>query len=207
MDEAAWLVCSNPKQMLQHLCAEQMERKSLLFICTCFRRIWELLPEAGHDWTELAEEVAEGRADFERLSGDAEYDALGDAWERASGAQKVIVQAVADVYYYNLDDTGMNSSGPAWEDERRAQATLVREIFGNPFRPSTADPSWCKWNGGVVQGLVQSIYEQRSFDQMPILADALEDAGCTDPAILAHCRQPGEHVRGCWVVDLLLGKS
>ena len=60
---------------------------------------------------------------------------------------------------------------------------------------------------GTVVQLAQVIHNDRAFDRLPILADALEDAGCTDPDTLAHCRGPGPHVRGCWVVDLLLGKS
>jgi hypothetical protein len=86
-------------------------------------------------------------------------------------------------------------------------AAVVREVFGNPFRPVTIDPVWLSWNDGPVQKIAQAIYEERAFDRMPILADALEDAGCTEQAILAHCRGDGPHVRGCWVVDLLLGKQ
>jgi len=63
------------------------------------------------------------------------------------------------------------------------------------------------WLTSTVTSLAQSIYQERAFDRLPILADALEDSGCTNPDILNHCRQPGEHVRGCWVVDLLLGKE
>jgi hypothetical protein len=63
------------------------------------------------------------------------------------------------------------------------------------------------WNDGAVVKLAESIYTERAFDRLPILADALEDAGCTDAAVLDHCRGPGPHVRGCWVVDLVLGKE
>jgi hypothetical protein len=66
---------------------------------------------------------------------------------------------------------------------------------------------WLSWNDGIVPKLAQAIYDDRVFDRLPILADALEEAGCTNADILNHCRRPGEHVRGCWVVDLLLGKS
>jgi hypothetical protein len=79
----------------------------------------------------------------------------------------------------------------------------IREIFANPFRPASLDPSW---RTPTVDDLARSIDVERAFDRMPILGDALEDAGCTDPEILAHCRGPGEHVRGCGVADALLGK-
>jgi hypothetical protein len=90
---------------------------------------------------------------------------------------------------------------------RQVQADLLRDLFGNPFRPCAVDPFWLMWNGGTVPKLAQAIYEDRRFSDLPILADALEEAGCTDNDILNHCRQPGEHVLGCLTVDLLLGKQ
>lgn len=80
----------------------------------------------------------------------------------------------------------------------------VREIFGNPFRPVTLDPS--SLTPTVVQ-LAQTIYNDRTFDRLPTLADALVQAGCDNDELLGHCRGPGPHVRGCWVVDLVLGKE
>ena len=95
----------------------------------------------------------------------------------------------------------------AWA-ERKGQSDLLRDMFGPlPFRPVTVEPAWLAWNAGTVVKLAQTIYGNRAFDRMPILADALEDAGCHDADILGHCRQPGSHVRGCWVVDLLTGRS
>jgi hypothetical protein len=90
------------------------------------------------------------------------------------------------------------------QKERAVQAALLRDLCGNPFFPVRVDPAW---RTGTVAALAETLYDDRAFDRLPILADALEDAGCTDPAILDHCRGPGPHVRGCWVVDLILGKS
>jgi hypothetical protein len=87
--------------------------------------------------------------------------------------------------------------------EEHAQAVLLREILGNPFRPVAFDPSW---RTSTVLNLASTIYAERAFERMPILADALEDAGC-DAQVLRHCRAPGPHVRGCWALDLVLGKS
>ncbi len=95
--------------------------------------------------------------------------------------------------------------GRAARRERRAQCDLLRDLFGNPFRPAVIEPTWLKWNDGCVIKLARAIYEERKYQDMKILADALEEAGCTNADILTHCRQTGEHVRGCWVVDLLLG--
>ena len=88
--------------------------------------------------------------------------------------------------------------------ETAVQTRLVRDIFGNPFRPVTIDPSWLT---STTVSLAEGIYSDRAFDRMPILADALQDAGCDSADILGHCRSDGPHVRGCWVIDLLLGKE
>jgi len=88
--------------------------------------------------------------------------------------------------------------------ERQAQCLLLRDIFGNPFRPDTFDPAW---STTTALQLAQGMYDSRDFSAMPILADALQEAGCDNDQILEHCRNTGPHVRGCWVVDLVLGKD
>jgi hypothetical protein len=80
-------------------------------------------------------------------------------------------------------------------------------ILGNSFRPTTIEPAWRLWNDGVAVALAQDMYESRDFGRAPLLGDMLEDAGCTDPQFLEHLRGPGPHVRGCWVIDLLVGKD
>jgi hypothetical protein len=93
--------------------------------------------------------------------------------------------------------------------ERSRQARLLRELVSNPFRPARIDPAWLHWNGGTVVRLAQSIAEAQRFTDLPILADALEDAGCNDQVILNHCRHlaESEHLRGCWVIDCILGRE
>ena len=93
-----------------------------------------------------------------------------------------------------------------WQEQenRQRNAELLRDIFGNPVRPVALDPAWLSSD---VVALARGIYDERAFDRMPILADALQDAGCTNDDILSHCRGDGPHVRGCWVVDLVLGKT
>jgi hypothetical protein len=88
-----------------------------------------------------------------------------------------------------------------WVDHHRH---LLRDIFGNPFRPVACDTAWLTSD---VIALACGIYDERAFDRTPILADALQDAGCDSADVLDHCRGAGPHVRGCWVVDLLLGKA
>jgi hypothetical protein len=88
--------------------------------------------------------------------------------------------------------------------QERASADLLRDIFGNPFRPVTFSP---EWRTDTAVALARQMYESRDFSAMAILADALQDAGCDNEDVLSHCRGPGPHVRGCWVVDLVLGKE
>ena len=105
----------------------------------------------------------------------------------------------------NVTDGGAQSptSRRIESEEAACHAEFMRDIFGNPFRPVTADPAWLTSD---VVALATSIYAEKAFDRLPILADALQDAGCDNADVLDHCRSDGPHVRGCWVVDLLLGK-
>jgi hypothetical protein len=99
---------------------------------------------------------------------------------------------------------------PGGEGSRRteeAQCGLLRCIFGNPFRPVVLDSGWLTWHDGLLVSMARQMYDSRDFRDLPVLADALEEAGCTDQDILSHCRSVGEHVRGCWVIDLLLAKG
>lgn len=92
-------------------------------------------------------------------------------------------------------------------DEALAQCQLAKEIFPNPFAEISFDSAWLKWNDGTVSKLAHAIYDDRHFEDLPVLGDALEEAGCSDPLILDHCRSETRHVRGCWVVDLMTGRD
>src|SRR5262249_53135745 len=91
-----------------------------------------------------------------------------------------------------------------WAREEAIQSDSLRDIFGNAFQRFKSKPGWLTSN---VISLVIGIYTDGTFDRLPIVADALEESGCTDAEILSHCRSEGPHVRGCWVVDLILGKE
>jgi hypothetical protein len=91
-------------------------------------------------------------------------------------------------------------------DNQELQANLLRDIFGNPFKRPRLDRTWFKHQAGDAARIAASIYDDRSFDELPILADALMDAECPHEELIAHCQSPGVHGRGCWVVDLLMGK-
>ena len=92
----------------------------------------------------------------------------------------------------------------AEHEQERLQATHFRDVFGNPFRPVAFSPDW---RTTTATAIASQMYDSREFGAMPVLADALQDAGCENADILDHCRGPGPHVRGCWVVDLVLGKE
>jgi hypothetical protein len=117
------------------------------------------------------------------------------------------VLGVADAAALAVKNHAKRRKSQAFDQERICQCDLLREIFGNPFQPTFCHPKWLTWEGGTVVRLAKQIYQEYDFASLPVLADALEEAGCIDPNILGHCRRPGEHARGCWAVDLLLGKS
>jgi hypothetical protein len=100
--------------------------------------------------------------------------------------------------------TRLKALPEARKGEERGQSGLLRDIFGNPFRPPAFDP---RWRTADVLALGRGVYEDWAFDRLPLLADALLDAGCDNEDVLAHCRNDGPHVRGCWVVDLALGNE
>jgi hypothetical protein len=114
------------------------------------------------------------------------------------------IDGAARAVYHATAQEDAFAANSALKGEVAAQCHLLRDIFGSPFRPVAPAPAW---NDDAVRKMAQATYDGRAFDRLPLLADALEDAGCTSADILAHCRGPGPHVRGCWVVDLLLGKK
>jgi hypothetical protein len=155
----------------------------------------EAVEQTGRHGEAYYAQVRRGRR-VRRARGAAPPNSPG--WESAAGASD---QASATAAALAVDT-------PDWlprrNAERVAQCLLIRDVFGNPFRPVAVNPAWL--TPGVVE-LARTIYDDRAFDRLTVLASTLEEAGCDNADILGHSRQPGEHVRGCWVVDLLLGKE
>jgi hypothetical protein len=172
---------------------------------------------------EVAERFAENDATVEELlraeedandvwnemayAEDGVTDAETDAADAATGAACYAEAAIGSAKSASHEAAHALSYEGHQASEQKHQGDLLRDLFGVPFHPVATNPSWLMWKDGTVVKLIEAIYQERAFNRLPILADALEEAGCTDAAILDHCRQPGEHVRGCWVVDLLLGKQ
>jgi hypothetical protein len=207
------------------------QRKLRLFACACCRR-WEHLLADGEVRKALdaAERYADGQLadktiqgwyrkahrarDRERLPADVSppwpaYHAVMSA--AVPGKYSTYLYAHREILSAAAGSAGGQQGSEAWKAaeaaESRALSGLLRDIVGNPFRAAAIDPGWLAWQGGTVGKLAREIYDHRAFERLPILADALEEAGSTDADLLGHCRSPGPHVRGCWPVDALLGKS
>lgn len=221
MNEADWPTSTDPTAMLEHLRGRASDRKLRLFACAYSRLQWNLLADKrSRKAIEVAERYADGSAgEPERESAAAEaLTAASDAARVRGVASETNPPALAayaataawyTVFYQarTAATTTCDADATEWYVENRIEMphpNLLREIFGNPFRPVIPDPTWLTPS---VLELAQSIYDERSFDRMPMLADALEAIGCANPDILNHCRQPRGHFKGCWVIDLLLGKS
>jgi hypothetical protein len=192
-----------------------------LFACACCRTAWDQLAKpTGQEAVLVIERYADGLESRQALdSARAAVWALPvardpRAYVTAHGPCQAHWGAITPAHAAlpHAYDAAQNAARYAQRAvgfaDGAAFAGLLRDIFGNPFRPAPAlEPAWLAWNDGTVAKMAAAIYDGRRFADLPLLADALEDAGCADPAILAHCRGGGEHVRGCWVVDLLTGRE
>jgi len=186
-------------------------RQSFLVICACVRRIWPVVPANCRTVVEVMERYAGGLAARAELDGVIEVADLR-TWRSPTGLNAgwaALNKVLPFPFGHNLQ-AGMRAARTVTtaEDEllteQAAQIAIVRDVVGNPYRRVKIDRS-CR--SPTALSLAQAIDAERAYDRVPILGDALEDAGCTDADILNHCRQPSEHVRGCWCVDLLLGKE
>lgn len=204
MTENEWLTCTNPVPMLSFLqmSGQASARKLRLFAVACSRRVWHLLDDLGKGAVEMAELFAEGLTGAEELRAArlACKNAGGQAGWYAAISNPLIAARNAAL----SAQSGLQVDEERMQDERIAQAKLLRDIFGNPFSPIVVEP---RWRSCEVISLAGMIYEQQNFAQMPQLADALRAAGCTCQKILDHCCGKSEHVRGCWPLDLLLEKT
>jgi hypothetical protein len=168
------------------------------------------------------------RDDYERLYERACQEArqrpgdASEAWASREAAHAAYYLLLADpsflsfACYHAASAVTFFYESDGWEayckrgdsEERVTQKKIAEDIFGSlPFRPVCIDPLLLTWHDGLLTSMAQRMYVSRDFSDMPVLADALEEAGCTNPDVLAHCRMSGDHVRGCWVADLVLEKS
>jgi hypothetical protein len=223
MTEAEWFACEDARDMVQSDARITSARKLRLFAVACCRCSRQLLLNASHRGAvDIAERFADGDATAEELADAyrrtneiARALNAGEDWESEREIRRwaeavAVLNATAP---FTEDWHAPSKAGDAvWQIRRAAHrdidprlVALLRDIFGNPFRPVALVPAWLTSDVVVI---ARRMYESRDFGAMPILADALQDAGCDNDEVLAHCRGVSlTHVRGCWVVDLVLGKS
>jgi hypothetical protein len=216
MTESEWLLSTDPAMMLRVLGQHASERKLRLFACARCRLLWhELVDDRSRAAVEAAERYAEGLLEEEEREAvlrDA-VDAVRELLMRHELAETALrfrrprapvrlsrAAALAVFAAWLRDDMPhhyvRNEEKDTLDGPVRAQ--LLRCIFRGPFRPSGSFSSpahLVTWAHGI--------YDDRAFDEMPFLADALDEAGCPDQALLDHLRAPGPHARGCWAIDRL----
>ncbi len=222
MEEGKWRACSDPEPMLKYLesIGAASERKLRLFSVACCRRLLSKVPVRPR--SELAVDVAERYADG--FASDVELTevclyanntaehACRDVAESEPGIVRAdctalnAAWAIAEYGARPPDHNGLSSVFNAKvQGEQSTQCQALRDIFGNPVRPITFSS---EWRTDTATAVARQMYGSREFSAMPILADALQAAGCDNTDILSHCRDTSAtHVRGCWVVNLVLGLS
>ncbi len=234
MTEQEWLACADPTLMLEHLWTggEASDRKLRLFAVACCRRLAHLpTDERSQLALAISERFADGLATPTEL--DEAYEranvVIEDMWNASNNSWDVETTAFAArdacwvegqdgvVYATSISQslvrfarllTPLTTRKTAQKVERRTQCRILRDLFGpRLFRPVALDPTWGTWENGTIVKLAKVIYDERAFGHLPILTDALEEAGCTNADILDHLRGQGPHVRGCWPLDLLLRKE
>jgi hypothetical protein len=225
MTEAEWLACALPNPMLDLMGERATDRKLRLFACACCRHVWPLLPDdRSCQAVELSELTADSKVtdeERERLIasyprkpvgfGPAPRDPAFYPLALHTTQVRYVVKAAIDLVDWDNRHLPSLSARAAYFAASQRQADSIRCIFGNPFRPISAESMWLT---PLVSSLAQAAADERSLPcgemdtaRLSILADALEDAGCADVQVLSHLRSPDPHVRGCWVIDLILGRS
>jgi hypothetical protein len=221
MTEAEWLAAAGLDRTVREFALKHLsDRKRRLFACACCRRIWDVLAhddlrhgvgaaELHADGLLNAREVTVARERIDRHTGaqDArDFHALAVKW--ALDRHRQFPLCSSQYASEATAATGRRFWSAAYQKavaaEQAEQVVLLRDVVGNPFRPVAFA---LEWRTSTAVALAQEMYESRDFGAMPILADALQDAGCDSDDVLTHCRAAAPHVRGCWVADLVLGKE
>jgi hypothetical protein len=218
MTEAEWQSCADPREMLAFLAGRPVhelvqcypgdrlsDRKLRQFHIAWSR--YYTFPDAEQRLQAIEQRLQAIEMDEKYADGEVTFEQVAAAWA-FMGGQAMYTTGWEDA----VEAASISAVDVGWYESQvercdRVKASFLRDIFGNPFRPVSFDPSWRRWNGGVAVALAKQMYDSRDFSTAPLPADMLEDAGCTEPQVLDHLRGPGPHVRGCWVVDLILGKS
>lgn len=216
MTEAEWLASTDPRLMLEFLRDKASDRRLRLFACAYCRVVRgteHLGPGAA---VAVAERYADGLASDEDLAFERRGVPFPDnysEWVLAqsayNGAWEGVDWMTSALHVMKIDPDALRHCPFPLDYIVEHALLLLRDIFGSlPFRPPPRlSRAVLAWNDGTVRKIAEGIYAERAFDRLPILADALLDAGCDNEELIAHCRSAGPHVRGCWVLDTILGKT
>jgi hypothetical protein len=209
MTREKWHTCSSPRPLLDLISGRASDRKLQLFACACLRHVLSMFNDQNYmslnNFVEFVDQFADGLATLDDLHTQAWYQP--NIWniavltgDNSLNCASLTARCVAGLSVskgnpgYGISKIGIEA----------VQTHLLRDIFGDPFQPLKLNSLWLTSD---VIDVAKSICETKAFSQMLKLSDALLDAGCNEPAIIHHCQSEGLHVRGCWVVDLLLGKE
>lgn len=215
-DEREFLA-TNAGAMLRRLAPQIEERRLYLFACGCCRQVWPLLENPqmrltvarvealaddlvtlGEDRASALWPVVSSLATAWAKEATATLKTLGSHLNRQSLVMNV--QLVADHAARALRDT---VGARDWSAAQKRQSALLFDLLGKRDQPLAIDPRWLRWNDGTLLKMAEAIYREHRFADMPMLGDALEEAGCDSPELLRHCRHHTEHARGCWLLDAL----
>jgi hypothetical protein len=221
MTEQQWQNCTDPRAMLEFLRDKVSDRKLRLFACAYCRAVrgsQHMLPGTA---VTVAERYADGLASDEDLASERrgvpfpnEYSEWVVGPSAYDGAWEPVAWLTSSRDLRKIDPDALRHCPIPLDDVVKRSVLLLRDIFDDPFRPVAVDPAVLAWHDATVVRLARASYDERHMPEgtldngrLAVLADALEEAGCTDPDILGHLRGPGPHVRGCWPMDLCLDKS
>jgi hypothetical protein len=211
MTEVEWSACTDSIPMLEFLRGKASDRKLRLFACACCRDIWDLIPsEPSRTAVEASEEYADGQIQRKKLLQLRERARQKDSnlaeWAVMAATRPQIATAwLARLAVDARRRPGICRAYAPSHQLSPEQCGHLRDLFGPLlFRSVILDPGWLN---PAVARVAQAIYAERRFQDMPVLADAFLDAGCDNEEVLAHCRSPDPHVKGCWLLDLLLDKA
>jgi hypothetical protein len=228
MNESDWDQSTDLQALLTAVGNKLDARKGRLFACGCCRLVWPLLADpASRRAIEVSEDYAEGRVNARDLARawrecwaadrpDSAGSAALDTASTSPSPAMVAHLAQRAGWWHALRAAGAGE--PPWSPEQhdaghtarremeQQQCRLLREITSNPFRRLWIDRYWCEANDGAVRHLATLIARERNFAELPVLADALEEAGCRNEVLLNHCRRADGHVTGCWVLDAILAR-
>lgn len=215
MTEKDWLDCTTPGDLLAWLHGRVSDRKLRLFSCACCRLVWDQLEEKSKKAVLVAEKYVDRQATLPELqTARAEAQSIFDEEPTAPSLAAATVAGPLDPEKLILiasctaiiDNKSPAKVAQVWLERRKLQCDFIREVIGNPFNQQEPGEEILTWADGFVVRVANTIYWENRFDEMEMLAEALAQAGCQNETLMEHAKAKGSHIRGCWLLDMLLKK-